>query len=142
MILPLYVPGCPCPCGCGATGSKLGLKTGHVAGACLCRPCIGARSQRKGKAGQAKMHRALGGEGFTPSNEESARPYIVEVTVMPESKAGEQVPELWHKFRRTEWFRRALAQSERAVPTGSGVVPALVIDGSFLIADIRGRRRP
>jgi hypothetical protein len=132
-----YIPGAPCPCGCSATGSKLSFKTGHVARTCLCRPCIGTRNQRKGKRGQAKAHRALGGTGFTPSNEESGRPYLL--LVLPEVKAGAQIPASWDRFTETEWFRRALSQSSRAVPFGSGALPAVVIRGDWLVADLRGR---
>lgn len=129
-----------CPCGCGVDGLKLSVKTGHVARDCACRPCIGRRNQQKGKRAQAKTHRALGGTGFTPSNEESARPYQVEVTVMPEVKHGQQVPANFDRFIESEWFRRALDQSSRAVPTGSGALPCVVIRGQWAVIDIRGRR--
>jgi len=56
---------------------------------------------------------------------------------MPESKTGEQVPKSWDKFIGTEWFRRALRQSERAVPSGSGVLPAVTIRGDYVVIDIR-----
>jgi hypothetical protein len=111
-------------------------RTGHVP-KCTCRSCTGRRNQRKGKAGQAKTHRALGGTGFTPSNEESARPYQIEVTVMPEVKVGAQIPASWDKFVGTDWFRRALSQSARAVPVGSGALPCVVLRGDFAIVDIR-----
>lgn len=136
-----YVPGSPCPCGCGQTGSKLSFKTGHVARSCTCRSCIGRRNQRKGKAGQAKTHRRLGGQGFTPSNEESARPYTIECVVMPEVKAGEQIPANWDRFIASDWFRRALSQSSRAVPVGSGALPCVVIRGDFAIVDLRLSKR-
>ena len=136
----------PCPCGegiggirtCGIQGTKL-TRYGHLVG-CTCRSCLGRRSKRKGQKAQAKMHKRLGGQGFTPSNEESARPYEVTVLVMPESKTGGQVPASWDKFIGTEWFRRALDQSTRAAPVGSGVLPAIVIRGDFCIMDIRGRK--
>ena len=83
------------------------------------------------------MHKALGGSGPTPSNEEAARPYPV--LVMPESKHGRLVPASFHKFLATEWFRRALNQAERGAPIGSGVKPAVVIDGRWLIVDLRAR---
>ena len=139
----------PCPCKlavfsvsdtwtCSAVGTKL-TRYGHLVG-CTCRPCQGRRSKRKGQKAQAKMHKRLGGQGFTPSNEESARPYEVTILVMPESKTGGQVPASWDKFIGTEWFRRALDQSARAAPVGSGVLPAVVIRGDFCIMDIRGRK--
>ena len=136
----------PCPCGegiggirtCATQGTKL-TRYGHLVG-CTCRPCLGRRSKRKGQKAQAKMHKRLGGEGFTPSNEESARPYEVTVLVMPESKTGGQVPASWDKFIGTDWFRRALDQSTRAAPVGSGVLPAVVIRGDWCLVDIRGRK--
>jgi hypothetical protein len=87
------------------------------------------------------MHKRLGGDGFTPSNEESARPYTVEVTVMPESKTGDQIPKSWDTFVKSEWLRRAFSQSERAVPVGSGALPAVVIRGDFCIVDIRRKTK-
>lgn len=134
-------PICPCRIGFGlemtCQGTKL-TKYGHVVG-CICRSCTGRRSKRKGHAAQAKMHRALGGQGFTPHNEESARPYTVEVSVMPESKTGGQVPANWDTFIKTQWFRKALDQSTRAVPFGSNVIPSVSIRGDWVILDIRGR---
>ena len=127
----------PCPCGCLIQGTKV-TRAGHLRD-CTCHSCIGRRNKRKGQKAQAKMHRRLGGEGFTPSHEEAARPYTVEVTVMPESKTGSQVPASFDKFIGTEWFRRALDQSTRAVPVGTGVRPAVVIRGQWVIVDIRGK---
>lgn len=134
-----FHPGAPCPCGCGETGSKLSTKTGHVVKACSCASCRGRRNQAKGKRGQAKTHRALDGQGFTPSNEESARPYTVEVTVMPEVKAGAQIPANFDRFISSDWFRHALSQSTRAVPVGSGARPCVVIRGDWAVVDIRRR---
>jgi hypothetical protein len=134
-------PGYPsCPCGCGSVGLKLQLRYDkHVVG-CVCRACIGRRNRRKGQKGQSRMHKRLGGTGWTPSQEEAARPYTVEVTVMPESKTGGQIPASFDKFIATEWFRRALSQSERAVPVGSGALPAVVIRGDWCLIDIRKKR--
>jgi hypothetical protein len=87
------------------------------------------------------MHKRLGGEGFTPSNEESARPYHIECIVMPESKTGGQIPKSWDTFIATEFFRRALSQSERAVPCGSGALPCVVLRGDFAVVDIRRRQK-
>lgn len=115
-----------CPCGCVVVGAKL-TKYGHVQG-CICRRCIGLRSKRKGQRGQRSVHRALGGVGFTPSNEESARVYEIEVLrVLPEVKAGSQVLKSFVSFVASEWFRKAYSQSERAVPIGSGARPALAL---------------
>ena len=130
----------PCPCGLERClmGTKLTVR-GHLR-LCVCPSCNGLRSKRKGQKAQAKMHKRLGGEGFTPSNEESARPYEVTVLVMPESKTGGQVPASWDKFIGTEWFRRALDQSTRAAPVGSGVLPAVVIRSDWCVVDIRGHK--
>jgi len=131
-------PICPCPdMNCMETGTKLSHKTGHLVRVCRCSSCRGGRNQRKGKRAQATTHRRLGGTSWTPSNEESARPYQVEVTVMPEVKTGEQIPASWEKFVKTDWFRRALDQSARAIPVGSGARPCVVIRGQFAIVDIR-----
>ena len=128
-----------CICGCGEVNLKMQLKTGHVVG-CKCPSCIGRRNRRKGQKGQAKMHKRLGGTGFTPTNEESARPYHVECLVMPESKVGGQVPASFDKFIGTEWFRRAMSQSSRAVPFGSGALPCVVIRGDYAVVDIRRKK--
>jgi len=133
-------PNPECSCGCGVVNLKTQLKTGHVVG-CACPSCRGRRYRRKGQKGQAKMHRRLGGEGFTPTNEESARPYHVECLVMPESKVGGQIPASWDKFVSSEFFRRALSQSERAVPFGSGALPCVVLRGDFAVVDIRRRKK-
>lgn len=109
-----------CPCGCTVIGKE--QRTGHARG-CSCRPCIGRRNRRKGHAGQAKMHRALGGVGFTPHDEESGRTYSVEVQV--EAKVGDQIPRTFVAFSETDWLRRALSQAERAIPAGVQAFPAV-----------------
>ena len=58
--------------------------------------------------------------------------------MMPESKTGNQIPASWTKFVATEWFRRAMDQSRRAVPAGSGALPAVVLHGDWLIVDLNG----
>ena len=131
-----WQPFTPCPCGCGVVAGKLSMKTGHVIG-CKCRSCIGLRNRRKGQKNQALSHRRLGGQGFTPTNEESARAYDVKVSVQPEHKTGEQVPKSFDKFGGTDWSRRALSQAERAIPTGSDALPAVTIRSQFCIIDIR-----
>lgn len=133
-----------CLCGCGVENLKLqatklsGDDIFHVKG-CACVRHRNRRNQQKGKDAQAKTHRNLGGTGFTPANEESARPY--ELLVMPEVKTGQakgsQIPASWDSFIKTEWFRRALDQAIRAVPVGSGARPCVVIRGDFAIVDIR-----
>jgi len=128
-----------CVCGCGVMNLKVQLKTGHVVG-CTCRPCTGRRSKRKGQAAQARTHKRLGGTGWTPHDEASARPYHVECLLMPEVKTGGQIPRSWDKFIATEFFRRALSQSERAVPFGSGALPCVVLRGDFAVVDIRRKK--
>lgn len=122
-----------CPCGCGVRSHKL-TKHGHAIW-CACKACIGRRNRRKGQRAQRQMHQRLGGTGWTPANEESARPYTL--TIMPESKTGDQIPAAWDRFVATAWFRRALEQSRRAAPAGSGARPAVVIRGDWAIVDIR-----
>jgi len=135
----VYLPGSPCPCGCGMTGSKLSFKTGHVARVCACPPCRNSRNVRKGKRGQAVTHRALGGQGFTPHHEESGLFY--DLTVRPEVKVGSQVPTSFHKFISTDWFRRALSQSERGIPVGIDARASVSIDGRWLIVDLKAVKR-
>ena len=123
-----------CPCGLEACeGLKL-TRRGHVP-KCLCTSCRNSRNVKKGKRGQAATHRNLGGTGFTPGNEESGLFY--DVTVRPEVKAGGQVPKGFASFIATDWFRRALSQSERAIPSGVAARPAVSIDGKWLVVDIR-----
>jgi hypothetical protein len=106
----------------------------HVIG-CKCKRHLGSRNSRKGQAGQAKGHRNLGGQGFTPGNEESVGGY--EVRVQVEHKAGSQVPASFHKFIKTEWFRRALSQADRARRVGDGSKPSVMIDGRWLVTDCK-----
>jgi len=133
-----------CPCvdegakpNCYVIGTKL-TRFGHLVG-CACASCQGRRNRRSGQRAQARTHKRLGGEGFTPTHEEAARPYTVEVTVMPETKNGKQIPASFDKFIGTDWFRRALDQSARATPVGAGVRPAVSIRGQWVIVDIRGK---
>jgi hypothetical protein len=49
----------------------------------------------------------------------------VAVKVHPEAKGGGQIPQSLVKFLGTEWYRRAIGQSERSLPIGSGAKPAL-----------------
>jgi hypothetical protein len=131
----------PCPCGCEVVGWKLqrvlsGDDVAHVVG-CSCRRHIAKRSVRKGKAAQAKGHRNLGGSGFTPHHEESRGGYDVRVQV--EHKAGQQVPAAFRRFLATEWFRRALGQAERAARIGDGSLPAVMVDGRWLVVDCQPR---
>jgi hypothetical protein len=139
-----WLPYSPCPCGCGVVGWKLvrplkdDLGPAHVVG-CSCRRHTNKRNVRKGKAAQARTHTELIGSGFTPYHEESGR--FADITVRPEVKAGKQVPKAFHAFLATDWFRRALSQSERAIPEGVDARPAVSIDGRWLVVDIRPKKR-
>jgi hypothetical protein len=132
-----FSPGSLCPCGCGQSGSKLSFKTGHVVRVCDCASCRGRRNQKRGRRAQAKTHRALRGQGFTPYHEESGLFY--DLTVRPEVKAGSQVPATFRRFLETDWFRRALSQSERAIPEGVDARPCVSIDGRWLVVDLLRR---
>lgn len=137
---PAWEPFNPCPCGCEVVGWKqvrpLPGDEGqaHVVG-CKCRRHISKRNVRKGKAAQAKGHRALGGEGFTPHHEESRGGYDVRVQV--EHKTGNQIPASFRKFVSLEWTRHAMRQAEMAVRVGDGSHPGIMIDGRWLVVDTR-----
>jgi hypothetical protein len=135
----IFIPGDVCPCGCGQTGSKLSMKTGHIVKLCGCSSCRNSRNVKRGKRGQAKTHRALDGQGFTPYNEESGVFY--DLTVRPEVKAGAQIPASFRSFVSSEWFRHALSQSSRAIPEGVDARPCVSLDGRYLVVDLQ-RREP
>lgn len=121
-----------CPCGCEVIAHKL-KKNGHGVG-CKCRSCIGKRNRVKGQKAQARGHRALGGQGFTPGNEESVGGYPISVQV--EWKTGDQVPANFRKFLTLDWTRRAFSQANRARRIGDGSMPAVGIDGRWLVVDL------
>jgi hypothetical protein len=87
---------------------------------------------------------ALGYFRDDPARMDAARRYlgyhIKRVVVMPESKTGTSVPKSWRAFVSSVWFGDALFQSERAVPFGTSVVPGVVIDGRWLIADLKPKK--
>lgn len=94
---------------------------GHQAG-CTCKPCIGKRAQRDGLKAQRRHLKALAeAEGTVRrfyssfSNEETAGLRLFQVEV----KQGLQVP---------RFFQRAFGQAERAIATGSGRKPLLLIE--------------
>lgn len=114
----------PCPCGgLNCSGERV-TKHGHVRN-CSCRSCIGRRNRVRGQRGQRNAHRALGGTGFTPSNEESARTYVLQVQV--ETKAGAQIPRNFVTFTSSDWLRRALRQAEMAIPIGTDAKAAVAM---------------
>jgi hypothetical protein len=137
--LVLWQPYTPCPCGCEVTGSKLS-RSGHVS-RCACRSCIGTRNQRKGKRGQANAHRLMGGEGFTPSNEESGRAYSLNHRI--EAKKGQQIPAAFVKFLGLDWTRRAFSQAKRGKPVGEESVPSIYLElaggGAYLVTELKAK---
>ena len=130
-------PGYPrCLCGdIKCFGQKLSHKSGHVVG-CICASCRGRESHSKGHKGQDRTHKALGGSGPARNDEASQKPYVVEITVMPESKEGDQIPKNLAAGLDSEWLRRAFSQAERAAPIGSAVLPAVSISHRYLIVDL------
>jgi hypothetical protein len=92
---------------------------------------------KRGKRAQAKGHRALGGQGFTPSNEESVGGYTIHVQV--EHKSGAQIPASFRSFVETEWLRHAMNQATNAVRVGNGTgdMPSVMIDGRWLVVDCK-----
>lgn len=89
-----------------------------------CRSCLATRNRNFGRAVQREMHVALGGTGVSPTHEESGRGYTIEamtVSVHPEAKGGAQIPKNLVTFLDTDWYRRALSQSQRSLPIGMGV---------------------
>lgn len=91
-----------------------------------CPHCRGRRSAKSGRATQTEMHKELGGTGVSPRHEESGRGYEIEtLRVHPEAKGGRQIPQSLVKFIDTDWYRRAISQSSRSLPVGSGAKPAL-----------------
>lgn len=128
----------PCPCGhprCEVMGTKL-TRNGCLKG-CQEPSCVGRESNRKGHRGQDATHKALGGSGRARHDEASQNPYVVEITVMPESKEGGQIPKELAAGLASEWMRRALSQAERAAPVGSHVLPAVSVGSDYLIVDLR-----
>lgn len=137
----------PCPCmhvyqgtdfepvSCGVQGTKL-KRNGHLVG-CRCRPCIGLRNKRAGKATEARRHRNLGGTGGTPRDELA---YAYSINITTEDKHGQQIPANFTRFLELDWTRRALRQAEKKLPVGSDALPALYLDcgrsGSWLVVRV------
>jgi hypothetical protein len=96
---------------------------------------MGRRNRVKGRAAQRKSHQALGGQGFSPNHEEAGIFY--DLTVRPEVKTGQQVPQSFRKFLGLDWTRRALSQSERAIPVGIDARASICIDGRWLVVDLK-----
>lgn len=126
-----------CPCGIeGCNGLKLAKVSGHVV-SCTdrCASCRGRRNRSRGRRNQTKGHRALGGTQLhSPADEEATGAYTIAVQV-EHKDGGNSVPTSFGKFVGTEWFRRALSQANRARRVGEGSMPAVMIDGRWLIVD-------
>jgi hypothetical protein len=76
---------------------------------------------------------------MTPSQEEAIGGYPIVVQV--EHKSG--YPKSTVKFKEfiaTEWFRRALSQANRARRIGDGSMPAVMLDGRWLVVDCKKDR--
>lgn len=86
------------------------------------------------------MHRALGGQGRSRHNEESNKPYNIEVTTMPEHKES-GIPKKLLDGLEGEWLADAMSQAERGAPIGSHVLPAVGIMHRWLIVDLRPTER-
>jgi len=87
-----------CPCGCEVWSPRGLARHGHVPhcgeesyGAVqICRACLGRRNRSRGQRGEARRHRRLGGEGWTP-NDELAFSYSINVTTQDLLPTPEQV---------------------------------------------------
>ena len=113
-----------CPCGCGEQGLKLQARHDRHLIGCKCRPCLGRRSKKKGRAAQARGYRALGGTlPWSPGHEENQGVLSIEVSL--ESKSGAQVPRQLVRFAESEWARRAWDQADRAIPVGMSAYPSV-----------------
>ena len=132
-----------CPCEstyCKQVGTKLQRKTGHLVG-CTCQTCASAENVKKGRTAHKRTHTNLGGNGEPPHHEGRARPYVTEIVTLPESTTGGQIPQSFRTVIGSEWFRHAIAQADREVPVGTGVVPAVAIDGRYLVVDLGDKRK-
>lgn len=138
---PNWNPGDPCPCGNEKCPPSLKLvgKNRHHRG-CVCRSCIGSRNRKRGQVGQRKTWRALGGEGVTPSNEESSP--VLEVRVRPEVKRGKQANSIVRLIQ-LDFVRRAFNQSRKGQRTGDGTKPSVALwpegGGGWLIVELEER---
>lgn len=134
-------PGFPmCPCGCDAEGMKLQLRHDRHLVGCECPSCRGRRNQRKGKAGEYRRHRRLGGEGGTP-HDELAYNYSINITT--QDKVGRQVPASFRDFVGSAWAQHALRQAEKKLPVGSDAFPTLYLELTpsdwYLVVKGKGR---
>ena len=137
MIPAMQEPG-DCPCGddiCNVQGTKIAKVSGHLV-FCGCISCRNRNNQKRGRRGQAKAHKALGGSGFTPYHEEAGLYY--DLTTRPEVKTGYAAQsKKFREFVAGQFFLDALLQSEKSIPEGIVAKPSVSIDGKWLIVDIR-----
>jgi hypothetical protein len=140
-MMPVIQDPGPCPCewdGCQVIGTKL-TKAGHLKG-CACRSCLGRRNRRKGQAGEARAHRALGGIGST-IRDDLFHAYSLNISL--ETKSGNQCPARMVTAIRSEFMRKALRQATKKIPVGADAFPAVMLQphggGQYLVVDVSGR---
>lgn len=124
-VEPLWPTAPACPCGCGAEGLKLAAKSGHLARLCTCLSCRNRNNRARGKAGNRRAHRRLGGEGITV-DDDLYFAYSINVTI--ESKVGNQIGASFPKFVGSERARHWFRQAEKKIPVGSDAMPALYLE--------------
>ena len=113
----------PCPClheevtgplwVCLVQGTKL-TKYGHLKG-CTCRSCLGRRNKSKGRRSEAKVYRALRGEGPTKKDDLM---FTMSLDVAYEHKSGAQIPKSIRDFIASKFLEDALRQAEKKKPVG------------------------
>ena len=130
-----------CPCesdNCTELGTKL-TKFGHLKG-CSCRSCTGRRNRRKGQAGEARAHKALGGVGPTVRDDLF---HLYSLNASVETKTGNHVPTRLIDAIRSEFMRHAFHQAAKKIPVGADAYPAVMLQphggGQYLVVDVSGR---
>lgn len=140
MTAAAWVPYMPCVCGCGVTAAKAHMKPPWHSHGCKCPACRGFRNQKKGKAGEYRRHRRLGGEGGTPHDELA---YCYSINITTQDKVGYQIPASFVSFIGSEFARHAFRQAEKKLPVGSDAMPTLYLEVTpsdwYLLVKGRGR---
>lgn len=142
---PYNWPGKPtCPCGppsCGAVGLKLAHASGHLARLCRCASCLGRRNRNRGQRGEARRHKRLGGEGWTPRDDLM---HLYSVNIATEDKVGAQIPRKFAAFVESETARHWFHQATKKIPVGADALPALYLELSpskaYLVVDVSGKK--
>lgn len=131
----------PCPCGvprCDVLGTKL-TRAGHLKG-CRCASCVGRRNKRKGQAGEARAHRALGGVGPTIRDDLF---HLYSINISLEVKTGNHTPAKLVAAIQSEFMRHAFAQASKKTPVGTDAFPAVMLQphggGQYLVVDVGDR---